>query len=1020
MLIFIAVLTIMYLLFPKQAGQSFGSNQYDGLVISEVMASNRSAVPDENGEFSDWLELYNGTGADLNMEGVMITNRTDSITFPFPAYNLRAGERIVIFASGSYQLDPTKPFHGKFKISSAGDHIYLYDPDMFLIDEIITPTLMSDSSYILKINNEDGSKSYETTTFYSPGFENTEEGFVAYRSTHATNVGDLIINEVSPDPKIGIPDEDGEIVDWVELRNTTNKPISLGGYYLSDNERKPLQWSFPEGAFIPANGYYLVYCSRKDKMQGNGIPHTNFGISAERETIVLSDGLGRMIDRISIENVPPDYSIGRTETGEWKYFTLSSPGHSNDEQGQARADFLFRAYNPTGVYITEVLASNDSYPVGASGSICDYVELYNSSGQNVDLAMYGLSDNIKRPRKWQFPQGTVIGPGQYLVVLLDGQSEISTISELHASFSIARLESDTITFCDPTGKLLDRIPLKSMPSDHSYGRNFEQDGFYFYNEPTPLAANGTGYIGYVNSPSFSLRGGEYKTKFELEITVPEGTEVYYTLDGATPTLENGLLYTSGQKLSFIKPTVVRARAFDPGARLQPSEIITQTYLPSLYHAFPIVSLSTDPDNLWHPETGMLTVGEDVVKEMGVLPFKNTVYREVKENLPPKEGFVEVYDKEGNQVISQGMEFSLQGQFSLDMPQKSFKIRAKAKFGSKYFEGALFEDRPYEHYKSFVLRMSGNDNAWTRLIDGFQGRLIDEFNLVTDKPSTVIHQAWKPVVVYLNGVYWGHYNMRERVDRYFVAQHEGLELEQADNMDILEANFAVNDGSNAEYKEMISRVKKSDPANNEEDLQYILDRVDVDNYFDYMAFQIFFGNSDPGNIRYYKLHEEGAKWKWIFYDSDYGLFNSQFNSPRSFMDPDGAGQQDINNTLIVKLLENDEMLDKFLTRLGEIFQVYTTEFMTSKLEIMVAQLEPEMPLHFARWAEETDKAITFDNPSTPEGAIRYWNDRLDRLRNTLKKRPTYFYEMVQEQFAISDEQMVNYFGEKPVMPEDAQL
>ena len=84
------------------------------------------------------------------------------------------------------------------------------------------------------------------------------------------------------------------------------------------------------------------------------------------------------------------------------------------------------------------------------------------------------------------------------------------------------------------------------------------------------------------------------------------------------------------------------------------------------------------------------------------------------------------------------------------------------------------------------------------------------------------------------------------------------------------------------------------------------------------------------------------------------------------------------------------------------------------------LEPEMPLHFARWAEETDKNITFDNPSTPEGALRYWNTRLDRLRNVLKKRPTYFYEMVQEQWELSDDQMLIYFGPKPELPSDATV
>jgi hypothetical protein len=86
--------------------------------------------------------------------------------------------------------------------------------------------------------------------------------------------------------------------------------------------------------------------------------------------------------------------------------------------------------------------------------------------------------------------------------------------------------------------------------------------------------------------------------------------------------------------------------------------------------------------------------------------------------------------------------------------------------------------------------------------------------------------------------------------------------------------------------------------------------------------------------------------------------------------------------------------------------------------MAAQLEPEMPMHFNRWAEENDKAINVDSPTTPEGALRYWNTRLDYTRNVLRKRPTYFYEMVQERLGLSDEQMISYFGEKPALPSDA--
>lgn len=1019
MLVFVALLAVMYAVFPKQAGRHVGSSHYDGLVISEVMAANSSAVPDENGSFDDWLELYNGTGHDLDMEGVMLTTRTDRITFAFPEYTLKAGERVIVFGSNSYQMDPSLPFHGKFKISSAGSHIYLYDPDMYLLDELATPTLSPDTCYALTGVDEDGVRHYETTSFYSPGYENTEEGFVAYRSANAIESGDLVINEVCPDPKIGIPDEDGEIVDWVELKNNTDRDIDLSKYYLSDKENKPMKWRFPEGATIPANGYYLVFCSKKDKLQSNGIPHTNFGISAERETIVLSDGYGRLVDRVSIENVPADYSYGRSDVGDWRLFELTTPGQPNNTAGQVRTDEIFRAYNPTGVIISEVMASNDSFPLGATGETCDYVELYNSSSAAVDLSYYGLSDNVKRPRRWQFPQGTVIQPGQYMIVYLDGRADLTTTSDNHTNFKVRRAGGETLTFCDPSGRVLDRIPLSLIPTDHSYGRTLGLSGFFYYDTPTPGEANGTGYYGYAAVPSFSLAGGQYKTPQQITINIPESCQVYYTLDGSIPTKENGSLYMAGDVIEASRVTVLRARAFDSSGMLQPSDTITQTYFVNLYHTLPVVSLVTDPDELWNEQTGMLVAGGELNKEK--IPFKRVdgepvVYRTLGK--VARAGHVEYYGVDGTTIVDQDCEFGLQGQYSLDMPQKTFKVRAKAKYGNKYFDAQLFDELPFTQYKSFVLRMGGNDSAWTRLVDGLQSRLIDRFNEVTSTPSTVLHQAWNPVVVYLNGVYWGHYNMRERVDRFFVAQHEGISMEEADNMTILEASGKSHYGSKSEYSALIKKVKTLSPGTNAEDLQYILDNIDVDNYFDYMAFEMFFGNSDPGNIRFYKLGTEGSKWKWIFYDADYGLFDSTFNSPKSYLKEKGAGQQNIDNTLIRKLLENDDMKHRFLTRLGEIYQVFTTEFMTAELDRMVAMLEPEMPLHFARWAEETDKAITFDNPTTPEGALRYWNTRLNRLRNVLKKRPTLFYTMVQEQFELTDDQMLFYFGEQPPMPEDA--
>lgn len=1027
LLLLIGVFVLAVLLAPKQpvsrannavglggnqADAAMPSSAYSGLVISEVMGVNSSAVPNDLGQYSDYIEIWNSSTAPISLLNVGLSDRVDKVLFLFPDITLNPDQRIVVYASGSNDISSPTRLHAKFKISSTKQEtIALFDPNQFIIHEVIVPIFNSNEVYALN-----AAGAFEKSDYYSPGFPNGQEGHLAYLTSKTTAYGSLVINEIMADPATGITDADGELGDWIEIYNPTDQSQSLKDVFLSDDPAKPLKWRFPETDYVPAKGYYVIFCTGKDRIdQGTNVPHSNFKINAEGETIVLSDGFGNVIDRVTFDNMPRDHSYGLNNFNEFEHFQIATPGLPNTSESAAEMDNYMRSQNPTGVYITEALASNTLIPLYEEDTdYGDYLELYNPGNEPVSLSNYGLSDNLDRPRKWQFPEGSVIYPQERKVIYLDGTNTFDG-SDYHTNFKITQHGGEILTFCDPTGKILDKLHLPKMPSNYSYGRSEGRGGFFYYTAPSPRAENGAGFNGFADEPSFSVRGGVYDKKVELSISIPQGTQVFYTTNGDEPTTESTLY--DGNPLNITHPTVVRAKAFSYDPQTEGSSVITQSYIIGMSHSVPIVSLVIDNDLLWDPYTGMLSnavlnkdTGElSEIPVDAVIPFENTVYRLTKGTW--RFGYVEVYNLENEQMISQGVKFTLQGDFSLDFPQKSFKIKATASQGERYFDAALFEDLPFTQYKGFVVRTSGNDNAWTRLADGFQSRLIDLID------TQVLHQAWNPVAVYLNGEYWGHYNMRERIDRYFIAQHEGLTLEEADNMDFLEASGSVKFGSNKEYKEMIKTIKEISPGKNPEDLQYILDRVDVDNYFDYMAYEMFIGNSDPGNIRFYKLHGEGQKWKWIFYDMDYGLFNSGFNSPKSYLKPEGAGQQRIDNTLLRKLLENDEMKDKFLTRLGEIYQILTTDTMLTLLNEMKAMIEPEMPAHFMRWAEYTDKRISFDNPTTPEGALRYWNNRIDGyLTNVIKKRPTLLYDLVQEQFKLSDAQMLQYFGEQPPMPE----
>ena len=150
---------------------------YTGLVISEVMPSNAAAVTDENGNYTDWIEIWNSTDHTINLEGLGLSDKGDRIRFLFPDVSLEADGRVVVFCDNTNQSDPNRAFHAKFKLSSVGETVYLYDPNAYLIDSCKYPIMASDESWALTDSG------FKNVTWFSPWFENTEEGHRKYRES---------------------------------------------------------------------------------------------------------------------------------------------------------------------------------------------------------------------------------------------------------------------------------------------------------------------------------------------------------------------------------------------------------------------------------------------------------------------------------------------------------------------------------------------------------------------------------------------------------------------------------------------------------------------------------------------------------------------------------------------------------------------------------------------------------------------------------------------------------------------
>ena len=135
----------------------------------------------------------------------------------------------------------------------------MFDPSGFLISSVIYLRLLM-KHYL----NEVG-EYVKGENIYSPGFENTKEGHEAYMNNFRIDTGTLVINEIMAAPRTGLRDEDGELQDWIELKNCGDKTIMLDNFAISDNPERLIKWVFPEGAVIPPGGYYLVFCSGKNR-----------------------------------------------------------------------------------------------------------------------------------------------------------------------------------------------------------------------------------------------------------------------------------------------------------------------------------------------------------------------------------------------------------------------------------------------------------------------------------------------------------------------------------------------------------------------------------------------------------------------------------------------------------------------------------------------------------------------------------------------------------------------------------
>ena len=955
----------------------------DAVALSEIMISNKGSVPDNLGGYPDYIELHNGSSEKADISGYGLSDSLlEGAKYVFPAGTvLEPGAYVVVWCGGEAE----DGMHAPFKLS-AGEEAVLFDASGRPLDTAVLNSV--DSGMVLRREGE-----VWTQAKPCPGYPKTEEGMAEYeKSLKETEDIGLYINEFMASNATTICDSFGSYSDWIELYNSTDTDMDISGFGISDNLSQPMKYRFPDGTTIAAKGYLVVFCSGNEGMQ-NGELHAPFGLRSYGEDVVIANRAGRIIDSYSFKNQETDVSMARIPdgAGEFQSNSQPSPGYPNTGAGYSAFDAANRL--PLGgVYISEF--------GGSTGSVAtDWVELHNSTGSAVSLAGYGLSNNPKNPAKWVFPDIS-IEPGEYLLLYATGSADKAQKKNLKLNFCISST-GETLFFFDPGGKLIDKLSAGRMRSGQSYGRDGSDNRFY-YAEPTPGAQNGKGYEGITQLPAFSVTPGIYDNAVTVAITAGEGETIRYTTDCTTPNASSEVY--SGE-LSISKNSVIRAAAFRDG--YLSGDVATATYLfrsDGVNHALPVVTLVTDPDNLWNSKTGIYATGDQFDPDAASYAdtLQSATYYQAKfateeqvDTIWEKPAAFSLFDDNGKQVFTQNVGIRIAGSFGRGRAQKGFNVIARKEYGKGSMEYPFFENRPYTEYKAVVLRAGAQDQNRSKIRDELASGLLEGTDI------NILYQAYRPTVLYLNGEYWGVYFMKEKRNRFFVAQHENTE----NNVDLaIGKGFKQRSyGDNSDWVSLYEYATSHD-LSSAEAYAYVSERMDVDSFRDYMIAEIYNGNTDTYNFQYYRL--KGGKWKFIFYDFCWG-FQSPGHETLAFRM--GKTPSDVCSAkLFAAMLQNKGWRDSFCRRFGELLNTaFAPERVSALIEELYGYVEPEIKREREKFNKDTFMGVK--QPNTNLGTYEGFQSEISKLKDFAQRRPEELKRQLQSNLGLSDSYMKEVFG-----------
>jgi len=611
------------------------------------------------------------------------------------------------------------------------------------------------------------------------------------------------------------------------------------------------------------------------------------------------------------------------------------------------------------VVINEYSCSN--YTLGVGGDNEDFVEFYNPTGADVDLGGYFLTDVPTNLDKFEIPAGTVVPAGGHLLVLCSGEGELPTNlyvgGFLNTNFKINQCQNESLVFCDPGLNVLESYTfgadVHTTQADHSWCRT--TDGAATWSvclAPTPQAPNGADMVdGYAPDPTFNLEAGHYDAAVSVELSVPAGYEVRYTLDGYTPTAASAL-YTG--PINVGTTTVVRAVALDPSGTLAPSFIQTNTFfIGADSHTIPVVSVSGNgqEDGAWGWGNGELA-------------------------------HIEFFHPDGTFWVEATGDSNEHGNDSNAYGQRGFDYITRDQMGYDYaLEAELFHVKERDQYQRLIFKAAANDNypfePGAHIRDAYIHTLSHLAELHLDERTN------ESCVVYLNGQYWGVYEYREKVDDLdFTEEYYDQPRHFVDFLKTWGGTWEEY-GTGDDWYDLVNFCTTQDMTS-QANYEYVVSQLNPMSLIDYFVLNSYVVTMDwlNWNTAWWRgRHPEGdaKRWRYALWDNDasFGHYINYTGIPDTGPTADPCNPEGMGNVggqghipVLNALLGNETFWNTYINRWADLGNTwFTCETMNAVLDSMVAVIEPEMPRQCERWG----------------GNVAGWQTELEQMRDFIDSR-----------------------------------